>query len=141
MNPRISALIARLVYSPSGCLLWPGAVESGGYGHAWIDGRTPVVHRAIYEAVVGVVPAELDLDHLCRVRRCCNWLHLEPVTRRENLRRGSHHLRDRSTCKAGHALTGANVSPSDGTRRRCLTCQRAAVARYRARKLTACSPS
>lgn len=28
-----------------------------------------------------------ELDHLCGVRRCCNPLHLEPVTRTENIRR------------------------------------------------------
>lgn len=34
------------------------------------------------------MPEGLELDHLCRVRCCCNPSHLEPVTRAENIRRG-----------------------------------------------------
>ena len=62
-------------------------------------------HRFAYEHFIGPVPAGLDLDHLCRNRGCCNPLHLEPVTRRENFRRGEHHERRKTHCKAGHAFT------------------------------------
>ena len=47
-----------------------------------------VAHRVTYEALVGSIPLGLDLDHLCRVRSGANPAHLEPVTRKENLRRG-----------------------------------------------------
>jgi hypothetical protein len=42
----------------------------------------------VYEALTGSIPADLQLDHLCRVRNCVNPAHLEPVTPRENVRRG-----------------------------------------------------
>lgn len=71
----------------SGCWLWTGAVDRG-YGqfsaHA---GQHAKAHRFSYELLRGPIPKGLDLDHLCRVRCCVNPAHLEPVTRKENLRR------------------------------------------------------
>lgn len=43
----------------------------------------------VFEELRRPIPVGLDLDHLCRVRSCVNPDHLEPVTRAENLRRGS----------------------------------------------------
>jgi hypothetical protein len=47
-----------------------------------------LVHRDVYEQLVGPIPEGLVLDHLCRNRSCCNPAHLEPVTTAENVRRG-----------------------------------------------------
>lgn len=74
------------------CWLWKWSLTYNGYGRVSV--RSPGIrrhvraHRAAYVAWVGPIPAGLDLDHLCRVRTCCNPLHLEPVTRLENVRRG-----------------------------------------------------
>ena len=46
-------------------------------------------HRAYWERLHGKVPPGHDLDHLCRNRRCVNPDHLEPVTRKQNNRRGA----------------------------------------------------
>ncbi len=78
----------------TGCWIWLGALHRNGYGNIRVgsmkDGTRGhrVAHRALYEALVGPIPAGMELDHLCRVRSCVNPAHLEPVTRRENLRRG-----------------------------------------------------
>lgn len=69
------------------CWIWTRALRNG-YGAIWIDGRVEYAHRAAYELHIGSIPDGLELDHLCRVRSCCNPTHLEPVTRRENLMRG-----------------------------------------------------
>lgn len=77
--------------SPSGCWIWTGAIRRGdGYGefHAR-QGMSRLAHRVAYEPLVGPVPDGLQIDHLCRVRRCVNRAHLEPVTHAENVRRGS----------------------------------------------------
>lgn len=70
------------------CWPWQKARQSAGYGViSRPDGSTGLAHRVIYEFLVGPVPKELDLDHLCRNKPCCNPAHLEPVTRGENNRR------------------------------------------------------
>lgn len=43
----------------------------------------------VYELIVGAVPVPpLQLDHLCRIRRCANPYHMEAVTVALNLQRG-----------------------------------------------------
>lgn len=74
------------------CWLWTGALKKG-YGHFCSQARRDRprtwigAHRWAYEAMVGPIPADLELDHLCRNPPCVNPGHLEPVTSAENLRR------------------------------------------------------
>ena len=79
-------ILAKTVKTAS-CWFYTGSKASG-YGTIIIDGKPKVVHRLMYEAVVGEIPAELELDHLCRIRHCVNPDHLQPVTHLENTRRG-----------------------------------------------------
>lgn len=72
----------------TGCWEWELTIATNGYGQMRSDGRLRPAHRVIYEQKHGPVAPELDLDHLCRNRRCVNPDHLEPVTRSENNRRG-----------------------------------------------------
>jgi len=72
----------------SPCWEWIGRLNRNGYGRIRHRGREPVAHRAVYEELVGRIKPKLVLDHRCRMRRCCNPLHLEPVTVRANTRRG-----------------------------------------------------
>jgi hypothetical protein len=74
----------------TGCWLWQRSIVRGGYGIAWRDGKHAIAHRWYYEHLVGPIPEDLALDHLCRVRHCVNPAHLEPVTHRENCRRGAN---------------------------------------------------
>jgi hypothetical protein len=73
----------------SGCWEWQGATKRGGYGHMSVDGRMQLVHRLAWEVVAGPIEPGLEIDHLCRNRQCLNPAHLEPVTKEENVRRGS----------------------------------------------------
>lgn len=133
-RPLIERLLERVVTDAAGCWLWTGAT-SNGYG---VIGRGPrgagamKTHRAAYELMVGPVPAGLDLDHLCRVRRCCNPEHLEPVTRQINLLRGVRKTQQ-THCARGHELTPENTRQTD-RQRVCRTCERDASRRYHQRK-------
>jgi hypothetical protein len=70
------------------CWLWT-AGTTGGYGHFRPARSVPVLaHRYTYEQMCGPVAEGMELDHLCRVPRCVNPAHLEPVTHAENVRRG-----------------------------------------------------
>lgn len=116
------------------CWLWTGAIQSGGYGELAGAGHRPLLaHRVSYELLVGEIPPGLQVDHLCRVRACVNPEHLEPVTCKENIRRGRNAHREKTHCPQGHPYEAANLISRVGTRR-CRTCQNQHNRDYRARR-------
>lgn len=116
----------------SGCWTYTGSLHANGYGQFWINRQNRVAHRVAYELLVGEVPAGADLDHLCRNRACCNPAHLEPVTRRENARRGIKGVLT-THCPHGHEYVEENIyrNPKTG-HRMCRTCNRDRARRRRA---------
>lgn len=72
-----------------GCWAWVSAKDRDGYGLFWLDNARRAVraHRLLYELLVGPIPPELQIDHLCRNTGCVRPDHLEPVTAAENSRR------------------------------------------------------
>lgn len=73
----------------TGCWNWQGYI-SHGYGVYYEGDVGRRAHRVYYERYIGPIPDGYVIDHLCRNRRCCNPAHLEPVTSRENIRRGDN---------------------------------------------------
>jgi HNH endonuclease len=71
------------------CWIWQLATVFRGYGRIRVNGKQIPAHLFMYEKVRGVeVEKGLDMDHLCRVHRCVNPDHLEPVSREVNMQRG-----------------------------------------------------
>ncbi len=108
----------------NGCWLWTRGCTTNGYGHGRMDSQHFYAHRLAWELWHGPIPDGLELDHLCRVHRCCNPDHLEPVTHAENMRRstpgGAAGLnRAQTECKKGHPFDG-----HDGRQRTCSACIR-----------------
>ena len=129
------SLCSRLEEDASGCWIWQGArFRSGGYGAVTIRRRTQRVHRLLYEALIGPIPAGFELDHLCRRPECANPNHLEPVTHAENIRRG---LRGRlvTQCPHGHIYTAENTGLTNTGRRFCRECSRERARRQKANRL------
>jgi hypothetical protein len=117
------------------CWLYTGPVNSSGYGT--IHDRP--AHRWVYERLVGPIPTGLPLDHTCRVRRCVNPAHLEPVTVRENVMRSSSFAAKnarKSKCPQGHPLDGLRGNGY----RYCKRCAREAEREKRARRRAANPP-
>lgn len=98
----------------SPCWIWTRRPSMNGYGRIGITG---LAHRASYEAFVGPIPSGLHIDHLCRVRRCVNPAHLEPVTCKENILRGESpeaKFARQTHCKDGHPFDVHARRLSDG---------------------------
>lgn len=121
-------LEARIERDPnSGCWLWSGNIKKSGYGYVWLSAtKRACAHRYVYELHRGPVPDGLQLDHLCRTRCCVNPNHLEPVTARENARRGEtgNHLRSRTHCPQGHPYDDVNTRYTMVGSRMCRECVR-----------------
>lgn len=126
---RFWSLIRQAAASPASrpdlgpCWLWQGDLNSQGYARLSLGNRKRLMHRWAYEWLIGAIPDRLTLDHLCRVRRCVNPAHLEPVTQQENALRGAR-ARRKTHCKRGHPLSGLNVYTQSGGGRDCRTCRR-----------------
>ena len=93
-------LLASYVIEESGCWRWTKALTSSGYGHFHFRGAYYQAHRLVYGLHRGLVPDGLIIDHLCRNRACVNPTHMEPVTHRENTRRGVGTLLNQSKADA-----------------------------------------
>ena len=104
---------------PDECWLWSRAKNPGGYGVWSIArlGRQFMAHRVAWTVAHGApIPKGLSVDHLCRHRACVNPWHLEVVTIRENIFRGTGVAAQnakKTHCKRGHALAGANLVPTN----------------------------
>ena len=84
-------LRSKITPDPSGCWLWAASLGTAGYGQVWDGVTMRRAHRVTYTLLVGAIPEGLEIDHLCRVRRCVNPAHLEAVTKQENQRRRRVH--------------------------------------------------
>lgn len=120
----------------SGCWLWTGATGRG-YGLFQLKGKLVIAHRFAYQRLRGAVPEELQLDHLCRNRACCNPDHLEPVTCRENLLRSPITQAGKNArkthCDNGHEFTKENTYRWKG-HRQCRECNRAIQRAFKNKK-------
>lgn len=119
---------------PDGCWVWTASRDQG-YGKMYYHGRYVRAHILAYEWLVGPIPAGLELDHLCRNHACVNPVHLEPVTHRENLRRGvgaSALNAVKTHCPQGHEYTPENTRIARNGYRVCRACHREEVRRRKA---------
>jgi len=120
---------AKVEITPT-CWIWKGAITTNGYGELYLAAkkRPESAHRIAYELMIGPLPEEREIDHLCHNvdtscagghgcphRRCVNPEHLEPVTRRVNSLRGrlpalnTKRGADQSICKHGHPFSPDNT--------------------------------
>jgi hypothetical protein len=114
MRPRLTERLLSRVSNlgGEGCWEWEGSVSPEGHGRISRmrgDGfqQHPLVHRVVYEWLVGPIPQGLTIDHLCRNPRCVRPSHLEPVTNIVNVMRGvspaAQNAR-KTHCHKGHEL-------------------------------------
>ena len=134
-------------FEGSPCMCLPNRPDREGYvtistgrGNAR---KMQTAHRAIYEALIGPIPADLQLDHRCAktngLRSCVNPWHLEPVTGRVNVLRSSlapASINAKKThCKRGHEFTPENTITVKRMRN-CRMCVRAYGIEWSKRRFT-----
>ena len=154
-------LIATMKKDPSGCWLNNTCMCQGYSSVRMMISKKRYrvyAHRLMYEVVKGPIPNGLTIDHLCRVRNCCNPDHLEAVTQSENVKRGTgikilseFHLTNpedararqkkatkvsqeiakaKTHCKMGHKYTPETTQLSKEGWRTCKVCKRQTESNY-----------
>jgi hypothetical protein len=128
-TPLLDRVLLRVEVDGNGCWRFQGAHDANGYGVINVKRRVHRAHVVTLEAERGPITKGLHVDHLCRVRDCCNPTHLEAVTPRVNVaergRHSSNGLPLRDYCKRGHARTPENTyARPDGKGTNCLVCVR-----------------
>lgn len=141
----LERIMRKVAKQDDGCWIFTGHLNNKGYGQVNLgqhEGRA-LVHRVVYERLVGPIPDGLVPDHLCRVPACCNPAHLEPVTHAENVRRGDTPAVQRARfeamthCGMGHPRTPENIRVTKTGQRRCRPCVNEWARRARERKKAA----
>jgi hypothetical protein len=132
----VKRLEASYIKTPGGCWWWTGRTDGSGYGRFSLKGVSTTAHRAVM-VLRGHDVEGMEVDHLCRNRRCVNPLHLEVVTKRVNSLRSMSppaiNAR-RTQCYRGHKFTPENTYVTKEGWRYCRACSVIRTARYKRRK-------
>jgi hypothetical protein len=124
MESSIDRFWHSITKAESGCWEWNGSMNAYGYGTISV-GKNQMAHRFAWEKLKGTIPTGLQIDHLCRNRKCVNPDHLEPVEQKLNMARGvcpSAINAVKKFCKRGHSLDDALITPKG--HRTCRICNR-----------------
>lgn len=134
LPPKIAT---RITIDPeSGCWVAAPPHDKNGYARLGNQG----LHRVAYQILVGPIPPQLVLDHVkdrgCTSNACCNPAHLEAVTTRINILRGTSFAAinyAKTRCDNGHEFDLLTTYWRPGGHRDCRICIRARVAKYQRR--------
>lgn len=124
-------LAANSVPEPNtGCVLWLGVVDHGGYGQMRVGWNRRQVHRIAYALERGPIPLGMVVCHKCDQPSCLRHDHLFLGTQKDNMvdmaKKGRNHAQKKTHCPAGHAYSEDNTiigtHKSRGQFRRCVIC-------------------
>jgi hypothetical protein len=142
LSPR-ERLLSNISVDANGCWNWGLTIDNQGYGRIGLKQKKGLAHRIAYQELVGPIPDGLVLDHLCRNRKCCNPSHLEPVSNRENILRGTSQSAINSAkvcCTNGHEFDAGNTRYDKLGKRHCRKCCAIRSAKYQKLKSSNLEP-
>jgi hypothetical protein len=126
----LARVVIRKTSNPDEHWTWIGGKDRDGYGQLTFEKKTIRAARLSLELFVGKIADAHEPDHLCRIRDCVNFTHLEPVTHLENMRRVPKVMRPLAThCRYGHPYNEENTYTWKD-KRQCLMCRRIYWRRY-----------
>ena len=108
------------------CWNWKAATYRDGYGIFGLDGGVVRAHRLAYELLVGEIPIDKELHHICKNKLCVNPYHLEAITHREHQRKFNGLISNqllRIHCPHGHEYNEKNTYVSKKGSRYCRICR------------------
>jgi len=120
MNENVLSRFWSKVYKTNSCWEWLACKDKDGYGHFKLKNKNIAAHRVAYELINGKIPEELEIDHLCHNRKCVNPNHMETVTHKTNIKRGSNATR--THCIHGHLFNNENTYIWKEKQRTCKIC-------------------
>jgi hypothetical protein len=101
------------------CLLWQGAKVEKGYGRIRVDGKTRVLHRAVWEEHHGPIPPGMVVRHSCDEPSCYEITHLVLGTYADN----EADKRERGRYRGAY-WTECKRHREQGNQRDCRNCRR-----------------
>lgn len=122
---RFEGLFTRI--TESGCWLWTGHCNTGGYGKFTMGNET-LANRVSYILYIGPIPKGLHVLHVCDVPCCVNPAHLFVGDDRDNcldaIAKGRWPSMNKTHCSRGHEYNQENTGYKANGTRVCKSCHR-----------------
>lgn len=135
----VRRIVSRCRQASTGCIEYP-LRKGTRYGTTRVKGRQEAVHRLMFAAFHGPIPAGAVVRHSCDNGACVNPAHLLIGRQSDNMKDAEERGRLRrqgSCCVRGHEFTPDNTRIARNGYRYCRACARLACARYQERKRSA----
>lgn len=121
-------------YEGTACWEWLLSQNTYGYGKIWLNKKTVQTHRLMFEYYCGSICPDLTINHLCRNRNCCNPIHLEQISNKENVLKGtgiSAINAKKTHCIHSHEFTPDNTYITPDNKRNCKTCRKISCQKFK----------